>query len=152
MRRVGWFQLVMGCGIVGVWTLLLVTGQVLEVDEGRIDSWFHLTAELATGAALVVAGVLILQRTPRASLAACVALGALAYTAVNSAGYYDQAGEWMPVVLFGVAAISTGLAAAHTFRSMSSVPRSGRSIHGDAPTVTAPAGHGPGLPTQGDRR
>jgi hypothetical protein len=37
----------------------------------------------------------------RLESAAAAALGALAYTAVNSAGYYAEAGKWPPVVLFG---------------------------------------------------
>ncbi len=130
MKGVGWFQVVMGCGIVGVWTLLLATGQVPEVGDGRIDIWFHLAAEVATGAALVVAGVLVLQRTPRAAFVACVALGALGYTAVNSAGYYAQAGEWVPVGMFGVVAVSTVLALVRTIMWSWLVPRSGQPVHG----------------------
>ncbi len=151
MRTVGWFQVVMGCGIVGVWALLLVTGQVPEVLEGRTDIWFHLAAELATGAALVVAGVLVLQRTSRASLATCVALGALGYTAVNSAGYYAQSGEWAPVVLFGVVATSTLLAAVRTFRSSLALPPSGPSTTADTAHLTAPAA-GRGRPPAGHQR
>ena len=117
MARVGWFLLVVGIGIAAVWALLLTTGQVPEVAEARVDIWFHLAAELLTAAVLIVAGLLVLRRTARASLVAGVALGALGYTAVNSAGYYAEAGDWPGVGMFGVIAVATIFAGHRLFAS-----------------------------------
>jgi hypothetical protein len=57
---------------------------------------------------LIVAGMALRRGTSsRASLLSACASGALLYTAVNSAGYYAELGDWPPVVMFGVLAVST---------------------------------------------
>jgi peptidoglycan/LPS O-acetylase OafA/YrhL len=107
MRVIGWSLLVVGLAIAGLWTSLLVTGQVPEVDEGRVDIWFHLAAELATAGVLIAAGTALLRRSRHGRLLAAVAVGALAYTTVNSPGYYAESGEWAIVGTFMVLLILT---------------------------------------------
>jgi peptidoglycan/LPS O-acetylase OafA/YrhL len=107
MRAIGWFLLVVGVAIAGLWTLLLVTGQVPEVDEGRLDIWFHIAAELATAGMLIAAGTTLLRRRRHGRSLAAVAVGALAYTTVNSPGYYAESGEWAVVSMFVVLLIVT---------------------------------------------
>lgn len=102
MRAIGWSLLVVGVAIAAMWTLLLVTAQVAEVDAGRVDIWFHLAAELATAGVLIAAGTALLRRSRHGRSLAAVAVGALAYTTVNSPGYYAEAGEWAVVGLFMV--------------------------------------------------
>jgi peptidoglycan/LPS O-acetylase OafA/YrhL len=102
MKLLGWFLLVVGTAIAGLWIVLLSTGQVPEVDEDRVDIWFHIAAELATAALLVAAGVMVLRRRPSGRTVAAFALGALAYTSVNSPGYYAESGDHAMVALFGL--------------------------------------------------
>jgi hypothetical protein len=109
VRRVGWFLIVVGGSIAVLWAVLLATEQVPEVSEGRVDIWFHLVAEFVAASLLVAAGLAILRGTPRAPLMAGVAVGALGYTAINSAGYYAEAGEWPPVVMFALLTAATVL-------------------------------------------
>jgi hypothetical protein len=116
VRTVGWFLVVVGLAIAGVWTLLLGSGQVPEVADGRVDIIFHLVAEALTATLLVTAGVGLLRGWPRAPLLAAVAIGALAYTAVNSAGYYAGSGDWPAVTMFAVLAVGTALAAWRVLR------------------------------------
>jgi hypothetical protein len=107
MRAIGWSLLVVGVAIAGLWTLLLVTGQVPEVDEGRVDIWFHLAAELATAGVLIAAGTALLRRSRHGRSLATVAVGALAYTTLNSPGYYAESGEWAVVGMFMVLLVLT---------------------------------------------
>ena len=102
MRFVGWFQIVIGAAVAGLWTLLLATGQVPEVQAGQVDIWFHVAAELTMAAALLAGGIAVLRATPRGPLLSAFALGWLAYSAVNSPGYYAESGEWAVVAMFAV--------------------------------------------------
>jgi len=107
MKPVGGFLLVGGVAIAGLWALLLGTGQVPEVDDGRVDIWFHLVAELATAALLITAGVALLRSTRSSRPLAALAVGALGYTTVNSAGYYAESGDLAMVGMFAVLTVAT---------------------------------------------
>lgn len=102
MRLVAWFQIVVGVAVAGLWAVLLVAGRVPEVQDGRVDIWFHVASELTMAGLLVTAGAAMLRRAERAVLLSALALGWLGYSAVNSPGYYAQAGDWAAVGMFGV--------------------------------------------------
>lgn len=101
-RFVGWFQIVMGLGVAGLWVMLIVTDEVPEITAGQVDIWFHLAAELLMAGLLLAAGAAVLRSATAARVLSGVALGALTYSVVNSAGYYAEAGEWAAVAGFGV--------------------------------------------------
>jgi len=102
------FELVVGLGIVTLWPILLATRQVPEVRSGDRAIWFHLTAELMLGIALVVSGLLLLIAgdDPSTRILAGTALGGMTYSTVNSSGYYARDSNWLAV---GVFAVLTGL-------------------------------------------
>jgi hypothetical protein len=102
MRAIAWVLAAVGVSIAGLWTVLLATGQVPELSEGRLDIWFHLVAEYGAAALLVTAGIALLRGLRHARLLAAGGLGALAYTAVNSAGYYADLGDWSMVGMFAL--------------------------------------------------
>lgn len=103
MRFVAWFEIVVGVSIAWLWTMLLSTGQVPEIAEGRRDIWFHLSAEVLTAMLLIAAGVAVLAAGGQtAGLLAAVAVGALLYTTINSAGYYADLAQWPMVTMFAV--------------------------------------------------
>lgn len=120
MRFVGWFEIGVGVAIAGLWTVLLLTGRVPELDEGRRDILFHLGAEYLTAALLVGAGVAVLVTArSTATLLAAVAAGALLYTTINSPGYYADLGDWAMVAMFAVLAVATMTTTAVLIRSAS---------------------------------
>jgi hypothetical protein len=121
---VGWFLTVVGISIAGLWAMLLATGQVPEVAEGRTDIWFHITAEALAAVLLLTAGACVLRRGRRARVLAAAALGVLAYTAVNSAGYYAEAADWAMVGMFGLILAATAWALGHVLRSTPPTPGS----------------------------
>jgi len=108
MRVLAWFQLVVGGGIVGLWPLLILAGEVPELAAGQRDIWFHIAAEVIAGLLLITAGIGLLRGGgDRTRLLAAFALGALLYTGINSAGYYADLGRWVPTLLL----VSVGVAA-----------------------------------------
>jgi peptidoglycan/LPS O-acetylase OafA/YrhL len=141
-RFIGWFLLLVGVAIAGLWAVLLSTGQVVEIEQGRLDILFHLAAEFATAALLVVAGLATLRRTRRSPLLAGIALGALGYTAVNSAGYYADAADWATVGMFAVISALTVTAAAALLRAPGRLGSStDRDADGDAVAPPSSARH-----------
>ena len=110
MVRIGWFQVVVGAGLLLVWPALILAGEVPELQAGQRDIWFHIAAEVITGLLLVGAGALLLRRPDTgARMLSTFALGALLYTGINSAGYYAELGEWLPAALLvGVAVLAAG--------------------------------------------
>ena len=112
MVRIGWFQVVVGAGILLLWPALIVAGEVPELEAGQRDIWFHIAAEVVTGLLLLVGGGLLLRRGDAgARMLSTFALGALLYTGINSAGYYAELGEWLPAGLL----VAVSLAAASAF-------------------------------------
>lgn len=119
MVRIGWFQVVVGAGILLLWPVLLVAGEVPELEAGQRDIWFHLAAEVVTGLLLVVGGALLLRRgDASARMLSTFALGALLYTGINSAGHYAELGEWLPAGLL----VAVSLAAAWAFTGLLRAP------------------------------
>jgi hypothetical protein len=114
MRVVGWFELLVGAAILGLWTVLLATGQVPEVAAGQTDIWFHLVAEGLLSVLLLAAGTAAIRGSDVAPLLSGLALGALVYSAVNSAGYYAESAEWAMVAMFAVIVLGTAACARRT--------------------------------------
>lgn len=110
-RWVAWFELVVGVAIAGLWVALIVTAQVPEIPAGEIEIWFHLLAEFVTAGLLITAGLASLRAEGKARNRSLLALGALLYTTVNSAGYYAGGGEWPIVAMFVALALATAGAA-----------------------------------------
>jgi hypothetical protein len=98
------FSLATGVMIPAFWAMLLLTGRIGELREGRRDIWLHIAAEIATGALLVAgAAALIADGQSRVSFALSGAgLGALVYTLIQSPGYYVDRRDWPMVGLFAV--------------------------------------------------
>lgn len=113
MVFVVWFQITAGVAMIGLWSVLLVGRQVPEVPAGDRAIWFHLAAEILTASLLVTAGVwLLVGGSDMAEALSALALGALLYTAVNSAGYYADRDDWRTVGMFSVLTIGAAGAAA----------------------------------------
>lgn len=107
-RQLGsWYAVGVGVAIVGLWVVLLATGQVPELTTAPLEIGYHLVAELATALTLLAAGTGRHRRVAWADRLFPVALGMLLYTTVNSAGYYAGLAEWPVVGLFGVLTVAT---------------------------------------------
>ena len=113
-RFVGPYAAGVGLAMLGLWSVILVSGDVPELRTAPVELGVHLAAEGLTAAALFVFGVGAWRGSRRARRGLPVALGMLLYTVVNSAGYYAQLGETAMVAMFAVLTLATlGFVADH---------------------------------------
>ncbi|MGD2059880.1 MAG: hypothetical protein PVF87_03375 [Acidimicrobiia bacterium] len=61
MAAAGWFEIVVGGAILGLWASLLATNQVAEIRQGDRAIWFHIGAKTVLGAGLLGSGLLLVS-------------------------------------------------------------------------------------------
>lgn len=92
-------QIITGFGVLILWILLLATDQVAELDTTPYSILTHITAETLMALLLILSGILELREKKGAALLSLFALGTLAYSVINSSGYYlDRAEPAMPLM------------------------------------------------------
>lgn len=96
-----------GAAMLGLWSVLLGTGAVPELETAPYEIGYHLVTEVGTALALLGAGLGLLRHAPLATRLYPVALGMLLYTVINSAGYYARRGDVAMVGLFTVLTVGT---------------------------------------------
>ncbi len=96
------FSILVGIAILAVWLLLYLTNSIPELETEPIRIGLHLAAELATGAALLAAGIGFWRNARWAPRLHWLAMGALLYTLIQSPGYYAQMGEYAMVIVFAI--------------------------------------------------
>jgi hypothetical protein len=96
------FAIVVGFGMIAMWTVSYLSKQIPELESEPIRIKFHLAAEFATAVVLIIAGVGLFARLDWAVSAYLVAMGFLFYTVIVSPGYFAQKGQWGYVVMFAV--------------------------------------------------
>ena len=96
------FAVLVGIGIIAMWTVSFRSGQIPELESEPIRIKFHLAAEFATAGVLIIAGVGLYAQLGWSISAYLVALGMLFYTVIVSPGYFAQKRQWSYVVMFGI--------------------------------------------------
>lgn len=96
------FAIIVGLGMIGQWTASYVSKQIPELRSEPIRIGFHLAAEMATAACLIVSGIGLLATQVWSVPLYLVASGMLLYTAIVSPGYFAQKGQWGWLVMFGI--------------------------------------------------
>lgn len=102
MKFAGWFGIIVGSLMFGMWIFFLASGQVPELNTEPFRIYFHLAAEFTTAIGLIVGGIGLLKNFPRATSLYFVASGMLLYSLIVSPGYYAQLGQWAYVVMFAI--------------------------------------------------
>jgi hypothetical protein len=102
LRFVAWFSILVGVFILAQWGFTLGTGQAPEVRNEPIRLAFHVAAEFATAAMLIVSGIGLLRQAAWARFLSPTALGMLLYTVIVSPGYFAQQGQWALVMMFAI--------------------------------------------------
>lgn len=96
-------SLLMSVALFGLWGVLLARRAVPELSQGLPSIRFHIGAELVTAACLLASAALLASADgPAVRLFATASLGAIAYSTVNSPGYYADRGNWAIVGMFGL--------------------------------------------------
>ncbi len=103
----GIYALVIGIGILGLWTMLLLTKQVPELETEPVALAFHLTAEIIMGILSLVSGIFLLIGISWAPYFFILAMGLVIYAVINAAGYYGQKKQWAFAIMFGIILIAS---------------------------------------------
>lgn len=107
MRIVRWFSLAVGVLMCLQWGVTLATGGAPEVRTEPIRLGFHLAAEAATAAVLILAALAGFRGKTWARDLNLVGLGLLGYTVVVSPGYFAERGQAAPVIMFAFLLVCT---------------------------------------------
>jgi len=94
------YQVIIGTGIMGIWILNFLKGEIPELQREPWRIAAHLAAEVLTGTMLLVSGLSILLGRKQRKTLYYLAFGALIYTLVASPGYFAHQGNWVAVILF----------------------------------------------------
>lgn len=84
------------------WLFFLATGNVPELETAPVSISFHLAIEFLTALALILTGILLRDSKREMWVLAAFAQGMLAYTVVNSPGYFAQSGDYAFVFMFAL--------------------------------------------------
>lgn len=117
MRCPSSFCVAVGLLMAGQWAFFLASGNVPELRTAPVEIGLHLAAELLTAALLVAGGVGAGKRRSWGRPLATFALGMLAYTVVQSPGYFAARGAWPMVGLFAALLVGTAAAALSLWRA-----------------------------------
>ncbi len=92
-RVVPIFMIISGIAMAGIWTADIISGKFSDQGnffkwkEGENLMWTHILAEYLTSAALITGGIGLYNSNEWAVNVSFVALGSLAYAAINSSGW-----------------------------------------------------------------
>lgn len=96
----GAFQVLVGTGMIGIWILNFLGGEIPELQSEPWSISMHILAEVVTAILLLISGLSILLKGHKMSALYYIAFGALIYTLIASPGYFAQLSNWVAVALF----------------------------------------------------
>lgn len=102
------YQLVVGVEILGIWSMLVLSGEVPEMATAPWQIGMHILAEMITGILLLISGLFIMIRGRKHGFFN-LSFGALLYTLIASPGYYAHQGKWGIATLFFILLLSAVL-------------------------------------------
>ncbi len=121
MKFAGIYGIFVGVLMFAQWAFFLSTGQVPELQSEPYRIAFHLAAEFATAAGLIVAGIALLRHLAWGAACYLFFAGMLGYSVIASPGYFAQQGQWVLVGMFAVLlglAVSTALSVARRCKTL----------------------------------
>lgn len=90
----GIYQILVGAGMLGIWILHFLRGEIPELQTEALRITAHLLAEGGTAIALMISGFFILLKGRRNDDLFNISFGALIYTLIASPGYFAQMAQW----------------------------------------------------------
>ena len=108
-NKIAIYPIIIGLSMIGMWTVLLSTGQVLETETDRIEISYHLVSEFLTAFLLIIGGYGLYKERSWGFGVFLVSMGMLLYSVINSTGYYAGQGEIVMVGMFTVLTVLTAL-------------------------------------------
>lgn len=96
----GIYQILLGAGMLGIWVLHVLRGEIPELQTEALRITAHLLAEGATAISLLISGFFILLKGRKSEALFNISFGALIYTLIASPGYFAQQAQWGMASLF----------------------------------------------------
>ena len=101
------YSIIVGISMIALWTMFYLSGNIPELNTEPARILMHITAEIATGLALVIGGYGMLTLKKWGYNLYLISTGALIYTLIQSPGYYLHHGVPAFVIMFAVMLILT---------------------------------------------
>lgn len=101
------FTIVVGLLMMGMWSMLVLTGQVPYLDTPQVEIKLHIFTEMLTALMLIIGGVSVLRGWTNLVNLHYISQGMLIYAIINSSGYYIDMGEIAMTAMFGVLLVGT---------------------------------------------
>lgn len=99
-KIIGIVDIVLGIGIIGLWIMLMSTDQVPEFETEPVGIAFHIVIEVMMGVLAILSGCAVLNRWKQRNGLTIFTSGMLAYSVVNSSGYYGDSGQYGMIGVF----------------------------------------------------
>ena len=96
------YAILISVSIIGMWTMLYITGSIPEFDTEPIRIGMHLVVELATGIILILGAYGLLNNKKWGYNIYLISMGMLIYTLIVSSGYYAEKGNYFFVGMFAI--------------------------------------------------
>ena len=105
-RTASMYAIVTGLGMIGVWIMLLVTGNdpqlQNELETIPLSITMAIISDVLTGTTLMAAGIGLLMKKEWSIKVFLLSMGFLFYSVINAAGFYGQRGDIGFVIMFAV--------------------------------------------------
>jgi hypothetical protein len=105
MKFIGWYSILLGVSVIGMWGLILMTQ---TPPEGPVELTFHLVSEALMAVVCIFGGLFILKARPAGTSLALIGHAMVIYSTLNAAGYYGQRGESGMVIFFVLLMLISG--------------------------------------------
>lgn len=101
------YSITIGVAMIAMWGIFWMNGAIPEMITKPWEIAMHLTAEFTTAALLIVSGIGLYAGALWAQRINLFATGMLAYTLIQSPGYYLQRNAMIFVLMFAVCFLIT---------------------------------------------
>jgi hypothetical protein len=120
------YSIIVGLGMIGVWLMLLITGQDPQLAEELRTIPFAISmgiaSDIITALALLIAGYALLTGRRWAAKMFLLAIGLLLYSVINAAGLYGQRGDAAFTIMFTIIFILAVIFTMAAFRAPAHKP------------------------------
>ncbi len=118
MKKISAFYSVfVGACMIGLWVMLYLSGQIIELSTRPIDITFHLVDEFTTSLLLIIGGFGLLKNKYWATKLHMFSMGMLLYSLLGANGYYSQDGGLQMTIMFSVLTVITIILTLYSFFS-----------------------------------
>lgn len=107
-KAISIYNIVVGISIIGLWLMLFFTDQIPELETEPYGIGFHIAIETIMAIVFIVSGLALLKEWKYSKYLFVFSTGMLVYSAINSSGYYADAGNLAMVLMFSILVLISG--------------------------------------------